>query len=138
MPDNTVTRELIVTLSEAELRERGDEMAVAELESESFKKERRQLNASIRARTDLRNKLAIAIDARKETREVVCEWRPNYKTKRWQLVRSDTKEVLPEEREMTPADLQVRLIGAPAEGEDAAPAGARNRKKAGARKAAKR
>lgn len=137
MPDsNVVTRELVVTLTEAELRERGDEMAKAELECDRLKVERRQLNASIRGFTDKRNALAQAIDTRKETREVSCEWKPDYKKKRWQLVRSDTKEPLPEEREMTPGDLQTRLGDDP---EAVVPIGsARARKKGGQRQAAKK
>lgn len=136
--ENTVTRELIVNLSEAELRERGDEMALAELDAAKLAEERKQLNAAIRAHTDKRKRLATVIDTRKETREVVCEWVPNYQKKRWQLVRADNRDKLPEERDMTPVDLQQRLdVGSEPKALAADSGGARARKK-GARKAAKR
>lgn len=110
MPEaTTVTRELLCTLTDVELRERGDQMAAAELRAETLKAERRRLNASIREQTDQRTVLAAAIDARKELREVTCEWVQNRKRKCWELRRMDSKELLPEEREMTPEDLQERL-----------------------------
>lgn len=106
---DTVTRELLCDLNERELRERGDEMAAAELRAETLKAERRRLNASIREQTDRRTVLAAAIDARKELREVACEWRPDYKRKVCLLVRADTQEKLPEERDLTSEELQLRM-----------------------------
>lgn len=107
--EHTVTRELVCKLSDAELRERGDAMAEAELHCDRLKAERKRLNAAIREQTDRRAALAGVIDARSETREVVCEWQPDYRRKRWQLVRLDDNSKLPEEREMSAADLQERL-----------------------------
>lgn len=105
----TVTRPLQCKLSDAELRERGDQIAAAELRADVLRAERKRLNASIREQTDLRAQLAKVIDDRAETREVTCEWRPDYRKKQWGLYRSDNGELLPESREMTAEDLQERL-----------------------------
>jgi len=105
----TVTRPLLCKLTDAELRERGDQIAAAELRADVLKAERKRLNAAIREQTDLRAMLAKVIDDRAETREVTCEWRPDYKRKQWGLYRGDSGEQLPESREMTEADMQERL-----------------------------
>lgn len=105
----TVTREMMCKLTDAELRERGDAMAEAELAAEKLKVERRRLNAAIRDQTDTRARLAAAIDAREESRDVSCEWRPDYKAKLWRLVRLDTGAKLEDTRPMTSVDMQTRL-----------------------------
>jgi predicted RNase H-like nuclease (RuvC/YqgF family) len=105
-----VQRELICDLTERDLLERGDTMAECELQVQRLRTERSRLNAALREQTDRRSELATVIDSKKETRDVSCEWVPDYKKKRWGLMRLDTKAII-EEREMTPADLQTKLPG---------------------------
>lgn len=128
------TRQLDCPLSETEIRERGESMASAERTIDRVKVERRKLNAQIREQTDLMSQLATAIENRCEVRDVVCNWKGNYKTKRWALVRTDTNVVI-EERDMTELDLQTRLDLGDDDGE--APAKPRKTKKK-ASKASKR
>lgn len=135
--ETTITeRELLCTLNDVELRERGDTMAEAELAIERLKVERRKLNAQIREQSDRRAELAQAIDARAETRMVSCEWTPDYARKTWQLRRMDTGVTL-EQTAMTEADLQSRLpLADDDELGDAPVAAAPKRKRGRPRKAA--
>lgn len=105
-----VTRELDCPLTDTEVRERGEAMARHERDADRLKQRRRNLNAQIRGLVDAMTDLAIAIDARCEQREVMCQWQPDYKRKVFSLVRLDTKAVI-EERAMTPDDLQTKLPG---------------------------
>jgi hypothetical protein len=109
-----VTRELVCQLNDTEVLERGEQMAACELRAQEIKNERKRVNAALREQTDKREQLAAVIEARKETREVVCRWEPDWKRKVWLLRRSDTKDAL-EERAMSEADLQQRLPLAKAE-----------------------
>lgn len=103
-----VTRELECDLSDAELRERGELMAADERAIERLKHRRKALNADIRGKLDNMTTLAIAIDTRKEVREVACTWRPDYERKQWELMRDDTQAVI-QTRAMSALDLQTRL-----------------------------
>lgn len=104
-----VVRELECALTDAELLERGDSMAACESAVDELKAERRRLNASIREQSDKRADLAKIIEAKSETRDVSCEWEPDYDNRRYDLIRLDTKAAI-EQREMPEADLQMRLI----------------------------
>jgi hypothetical protein len=107
--ETVVVRELECALTDAELLERGDAMAACESAVDELKAERRRLNASIREQSDKRADLAKIIEAKHETRDVSCEWRPDYKAKRYELFRLDTGAVI-DQREMPEADMQVPLI----------------------------
>lgn len=107
-----VVRELSCELNDVELLERGEAMAACETAVDELKAERRRLNASIREQSDKRADLAKIIETKSETRDVSCEWRPDYKAKRYELVRLDTEAVI-DQREMPAADLQVPLITEP-------------------------
>jgi hypothetical protein len=109
--ETVVVRELECPLTEAELLERGDAMAACETAVDELKAERRRLNAQIREQSDRRADLAKIIEAKTETRDVSCEWRPDYDSKRYELFRLDQGDSAPiEHREMPEADLQMRLI----------------------------
>jgi hypothetical protein len=101
-------RELSVELTEAELRERGDRMAEAELQIETLKGERRELNAAIKAQVDLRAKLAHTIDSGVEARDVRCKWIEDFDKNCWRLVRQDNGATV-DTRAMTAADRQGQL-----------------------------
>lgn len=109
--ETVVVRELQCELTEAELLERGDSMAACETAVEELKAERRRLNASIREQSDKRADLAKIIESKSETRDISCEWRPDYDAKRYELYRLDQPDAAPiEHRDMPEADLQMRLI----------------------------
>lgn len=134
--DTTVVRELPCILTEAELLERGDEMAACEQRVEELKNERRKLNAAMRAQSDRRGELARIIESKSEQRDVPCRWEPDYDAKRYDLVRSDTGENI-DQRDMPEADLQMRLLPGGADDDTApTPAAKRGRKRAPASKAA--
>jgi hypothetical protein len=109
--ETVVVRELECQLTDAELLERGEAMAACETQVDELKAERRRLNASIREQSDKRADLAKIIESKTETRDVSCEWRPDYDNKRYELFRLDNPDAAPiEHREMPDADLQMRLI----------------------------
>lgn len=108
--ETVVVRELECALTEAELLERGDAMAACETAVDELKAERRRLNASIREQSDKRADLAKIIEAKTETRDISCEWRPDYERKVYELYRQDIDAAPIETREMPAADLQVPLI----------------------------
>jgi hypothetical protein len=108
----TVVRELPCELTDAELLERGNDMAACEVAVDELKAERRRLNASIREKSDRRADLAKIIESKAETRDVPCTWEPDYDLKRYDLIRTDTKAPI-EQREMPEADLQMRLLPEP-------------------------
>lgn len=106
------TREREVALTDTEVRERGEAMSRAERDVEKLKHRRKALNVQIRGLTDRMTELSIAIDERKETRDVPCTWLADYKRRTWSLVLDGAGgegEVI-EERPMTGADLQTDLL----------------------------
>lgn len=109
--ETVVVRELQCQLTEAELLERGESMAKCESTIEELKAERRRLNASIRDESNRRADLGKIIEAKTETRDVSCEWRPDYEAKVYELFRLDDDDAAPvEHRELPEADMQVELI----------------------------
>jgi hypothetical protein len=103
-----ITIELECDLTDAEMQDRGEQMAADERAVERLKLRRKALNADIRGKLDHMTVLAIAIDSRKEVREVACTWRPDYDRKQWDLVRDDTERVI-RTRAMSKLDLQTKL-----------------------------
>lgn len=103
-----ITIELECDLTDAELQDRGEQMAADERAVERLKLRRKALNADIRGKLDHMTVLAIAIDSRKESREVQCTWRPDYDRKQWDLTRDDTERVI-RTRAMSKLDLQTKL-----------------------------
>jgi len=103
-----VVRELQCELTDTELLERGASMAECETEVENLRAERRRLNASMRDASNQRADLAKIIESKSETRDVSCQWEPDYENRRYDLVRLDTKAAI-EQREMPEADLQMHL-----------------------------
>lgn len=112
--ETVVVRELDCPLSDAELLERADAMAKCETTIEGLKAERRRLNASIRDESNRRTDLSQIIESKSETRDVSCEWRPDYDAKIYELFRLDQDDAAPlERREMPEADLRMRLLPTP-------------------------
>lgn len=112
--ETVVVRELECPLTEAELLERGDSMAKCESTIEELKAERRRLNASIRDESNRRTDLSKIIESKSETRDVSCEWRPDYEAKVYELYRLDQPDAAPfEQRELPEADMQMQLIAEP-------------------------
>ena len=110
MPEPDIeVRELSCKLTEAELLLRGDEMADAELRIEQLKLERSGVSESIKHQRELRRKLAGAIDAGKELRDVRCAWIEDFVHNCYHLVRQDTGEVI-DTRAMTGDDRQEALF----------------------------
>jgi hypothetical protein len=103
------TRELECALSDTEVRERGETMSRAERDMEKLKVRRRALNVQIRGLLDLMTEMSIAIDERKERRDVACTWLPDYKARTWSLRRDDLGTDV-EVRPMSGADLQTDLL----------------------------
>lgn len=106
-PD-TEERELPVQLTEAELLERGETMAKAELRIEALKSERSDLTKLIGIEVDSRAKLAHVIDHGTEPRQVRCAWIERFEQNVWELVRQDTGELV-DTRPMVAADRQSAL-----------------------------
>jgi hypothetical protein len=103
-----ITIELECDLTDAEMQDRGEQMAADERAVERLKLRRKALNSDIRGKLDHMTVLAIAIDSRKEVRDVPCTWRPDYARKQWDLVRDDTERVI-RTRAMSKLDLQTKL-----------------------------
>lgn len=101
-----VERVLPVKLTEAELVERGQRMALAELKIETLKSERKLLNARIGEQVETRAALASVIDNGVEDRAVKCKWSADYTAKVWTLRRLDTSDEV-DRRDMTADDLQT-------------------------------
>lgn len=101
-----IERTLPVQLTQAELIERGQRMALAELKIETLKSERKMLNARITEQVELRAALGHTIDLGLEDRWVQCKWSADYQAKQWVLRRLDTAEQI-ETRTMTADDLQL-------------------------------
>jgi hypothetical protein len=112
-----VERQLPCKLTEAELLERGESMAEAELQIDSLKADRRAVQKQINEQIDLRNKLAHTVDSGEEMRVVQCRWQAAESQKLWRLIREDTDTEI-ETRAMTAADLQGSL-SFPADDDDA-------------------
>jgi hypothetical protein len=101
----TETRELLCELTQAELLQRGDSMAVSELRVEQLKLKRGEVSDKIKAERALRRKLAGIIDTGREERDVPCVWIGDFVHNCFTCVRQDTGEVI-DTRAMTAADRQ--------------------------------
>lgn len=106
------TRELMCELTAAELLQRGDAMADAELRIEQLKEKRGELGELIKADRTLRRKLAGAIDSGKERRDVHCVWIEDYVHSCARLIRQDTGECV-DTRALTAADRQRGMFEDP-------------------------
>jgi hypothetical protein len=104
----TETRELACELTQAELLQRGDSMAVSELRIEQLKLKRGEVSDKIKAERALRRKLAGIIDTGREERDVRCVWIGDFVHNVFSLVRQDTGEVI-DTRAMTAADRQEEM-----------------------------
>jgi vacuolar-type H+-ATPase subunit D/Vma8 len=102
-------RRLEVKLTQAELLERGDKMAAAEVEIETLKEQRKALNVSIQNAAGQRAELAHVIERGTEEQQVTCEWQPDYQKNVKRLVRLDTKALV-DTKAMTAADREVPLF----------------------------
>jgi hypothetical protein len=105
-------QELAVQLTEAELLERGDQHATAQITHERLLVERKEvtgkLNVKIREAVAQCTELAHAVDSGTEKRLVDVQWQEDRVHQCKRLVRLDTKEVV-EERAMTTDELQEDL-----------------------------
>lgn len=97
------SRDLQVKLTEAELLERGDELATCELQIEALKGARSSVNADINEQIKLRTKLAHTIDRGTEERSVQCTWVEDFPKNVYRLKRNDTGEEV-DTRPMTADD----------------------------------
>ncbi len=102
-----VTLKLPVDLTAGEKNERADEMAKAIEDSEKLKEEKKNLtseiNEDIKEKAGIIRNLARIIASGKEERNVKCEERWNYATRKVTIARLDTGEVL-DDRTRTMAD----------------------------------
>jgi hypothetical protein len=105
-------RMLTCKLTDAELLERGDQMAAAELKIDVYKITRKEVSAQISAQSLLRGKLAAVIDAGKEERAIDCTWIEDFAQNCYRLVRQDTGEQV-DTRPMVAADRQASLAIVP-------------------------
>lgn len=109
MPEpDSENRELLCELTQAELLNRGDAMADAELHIERLKAQRSEVADRIKAERATRRKLAGIIDAGKEFRQVRCAWIERFENNCFELVRQDTGAVV-DTRAMTAADRQETI-----------------------------
>lgn len=88
----TEQRELECALTQAELLLRGEELASCGLEIEKLKSTRKGVNGQIADLAEQRTRLDVVVDTGKETRMVLCEWRPDWQAGLKTLVRLDTNE----------------------------------------------
>jgi len=99
----TEKRKCSVPLTAAERVLRGDEMADCEVKIEELKADRSELARQVKTHERRRNELGHALEAGTEDRELVCEWRPDFKQNAFLLTRPDTREVI-DTRPMTADD----------------------------------
>jgi len=116
-------RELACTLTDTQVRERGEQQSAAELEIERLKSQRKGLTGAISDLAEKRNALAHVIDTRVEQRMVDCTWIADYAAGLSSCVRQDTGEVI-EQRPITNGERQtgLPLDDQPSDGPDEAPA----------------
>jgi len=105
----TEIRELLCELTPAELLQRGDAMADAELQIERLKLDRANLSAEIKAQREVRSELAVVIDSGTERRDVRCVWIEDFSKNCFRLIRQDTGEEV-DTRAMTAADRQEDMF----------------------------
>jgi hypothetical protein len=113
-------RELACTLTDTQVRERGEQQSAAELEIERLKSQRKGLTGAISDLAEKRNALAHVIDTRVEQRMVDCAWIADYAAGLSSCVRQDTGEVI-EQRPITNGERQTGLpldVAAPVPGDD--------------------
>jgi hypothetical protein len=104
------TRELPVKLTNGELLQRGESLAIAELTASRLGEARARITADIKAQSEQRARLAAVIEAGCEARPVRCVWRPDFELGHLELVRGDTGEVV-EQAPLTAQDRQLPLTG---------------------------
>jgi len=117
---DTEVRPLPVKLTEPELVKRGDEMASCELKIEELKASRSAINGEISGEVKRRAELAHVIDSGVETREVRCEWQPDFAKNVFRLVRLDLGATI-DTRAMSADDRVGDLFDAADQTEDMAP-----------------
>lgn len=108
MPAEVIERLLPVKLNDAEVRERGKQMAEQELQIAELKAERKSLNAKINEHVSERERLARVVESETESRPVRCHWEVNSKAELVILFRDDKREEI-ESRPLTAADRQLAL-----------------------------
>ncbi len=101
-------RPLPVKLTDAELLERGESMAAAELAIDALREKRALIGRGIKDEEKKRAELAAVIERGTEDRQVRCAWIEDYPHNVWNLVRQDTGETV-DTRAMTAADRQGSL-----------------------------
>jgi hypothetical protein len=111
-------RELMCKLTEAELLQRGETMADADLEIGKLKETRKGINGQIADLTTTRSKLAKIIDDGEELRMVDCAWIEDLPQNVQNCVRQDTGELVTS-RAMTAADRQEGFAFADGDADDA-------------------
>jgi hypothetical protein len=104
----TEKRRCAVKLTAAECGQRADEMAECELKIEQLKADKSELARQVKTHERRRNELGHAIENKTEERELLCEWRPDYKQNAFLLTRPDTNEPV-DSRPMTADDRNVDL-----------------------------
>lgn len=101
-----ITRKLVVKLSESELAERGEEMAVETMKKLRLEFQRSAINRAIKPHKERSEELAAVIEAGEEERSVLCYWSYDWRMNLRYLYRSDTgeqidTELIPEGKKQT-------------------------------------
>lgn len=106
----TVTRALLVPLTESELLARGNELAHIETRIAVLKSERAAISTRIKTQENERTRLSRVVDAKEEPRATPCRWYPDWAARTWRLRRQDTHVEI-ETCDMTAMDRQLDLEG---------------------------
>lgn len=112
--ERQVKRRLPVPLTGKEFEARAVELAkchdqIAEIEAKK-KEANDEFKRQVGTVVSRKNELRVAIQERREDREVECEWRENFRQKCWELWRLDTNKKV-DTMAMTAEDLQGSLPG---------------------------
>lgn len=109
-----VTRVLPVELNDKEIQERGEKLAEIEQQLQGTREDAAADAARFRERKKSLNeqiaKLATQINDGKESRQVECELRPDYRRNLMEIVRTDLDEVV-DSRALTAEERQLELGG---------------------------
>jgi hypothetical protein len=117
MASDVEMRELPCKLTEAELLQRGDAMADAELAIDKLKDKRTKITKKIGEKRKERFELGVVIDRGEEARDVRCVWIEDFTHNCKRLVRQDTGDTV-EEATMTAEDRQLAMEEPGQPGED--------------------
>lgn len=102
------SRKLICELTDAEVKERGEELAQELKGITELEVERARVNAKIKPKQQRVEQLVAAIDTKREEREVECDWCFEWSKGVKVLVRSDTFEEV-QTTQISEEERQIKL-----------------------------